>query len=113
MLEASGVSREEMEKLMDKNPDSLAILAAEATKNRETARKEEATQANKGKISREQLKTKSTTTGMSLEEAILLVQAESGIEATMEKLKLIDSMAGTRMLWNKWILRMHNMFSMT
>ncbi len=97
MLEASGVSREEMEKLIN-NPDSLAILAAEATKNRETARKEEATQANKGKISREQLKTKSTTTGMSLEEAILLVQAESGPEATMEKLKLIDSMAGTNVM---------------
>ena len=49
----------------------------------------------KGKISKEQLTSKSTSTGISLEEAILLVQAESGPKATMQKLKKIDSLAGT------------------
>ena len=35
---------------------------------------------------------------MSLEEAILIVQAESGPEATMAKLKKIDSLAGTNVM---------------
>ncbi len=95
MLEASGVSREEMEKLIN-NPDSLAILAAEAVKNRQASQKEEP--LFKGKISPEQLSSKNPTTGVSLEEAILLVQAESGPEATMEKLKKIDSLAGTNVM---------------
>ncbi|AWX45827.1 Outer membrane protein class [Flagellimonas maritima] len=97
MLEKSGVNREEMEKLIS-NPDSLAILAAEARKQREMDIKEKATLANKGKISKQQLKDKNTPTGVSLEEAILLVQAESGPDATMEKLKLIDSLAGTNVM---------------
>ena len=95
MLEASGVSREDMEKLIN-NPDSLAILAAEAVKNRQASQKEEP--LFKGKISQEQLSSKNPTTGVSLEEAILLVQAESGPEATMEKLKKIDSLAGTNVM---------------
>lgn len=95
MLEASGVSREDMEKLLS-NPDSLAILAAEAMKNRKASQKEEP--LFKGKISKEQLSSKNPTTGVSLEEAILLVQAESGPEATMQKLKKIDSLAGTNVM---------------
>ena len=95
MLEASGVSREDMEKLLS-NPDSLAILAAEAVKNREASQKEEP--LFKGKIGKEQLSSKNPTTGVSLEEAILLVQAESGPEATMKKLKKIDSLAGTNVM---------------
>jgi outer membrane protein OmpA-like peptidoglycan-associated protein len=92
MLEKSGVSREEMEKLIN-NPDSLKVLAREAIKKREEAKQNEP--ALKGKMSKEQLASKKTSTGVSLEEAILLVQAESGPEATMAKLKKIDSLAGT------------------
>ncbi|PCJ95292.1 MAG: hypothetical protein COA50_08755 [Flavobacteriaceae bacterium] len=92
LLEQSGVSRAEMEKLI-KNPDSLKILAQEAMKNRQAAQNE--APVLKGKITKKQLSSKNTPTGVSLEEAILLVQAESGPEATMAKLKKIDSLAGT------------------
>jgi outer membrane protein OmpA-like peptidoglycan-associated protein len=95
LLEASGVSREEMEKLIN-NPDSLRILAQEAIKNRKEAQQNEPTL--KGKLTKEQLSSKNTSTGVSLEEAILLVQAESGPEATMAKLKKIDSLAGTNVM---------------
>ncbi len=98
LLEANGVSRSEMEKLIN-NPDSLKILAQEAIKKREELRQdeEEIAFAN-GNISRKQLASKNTKTGVSIEEAILLVQAESGPEATVEKLKLIDSLAGTNVM---------------
>jgi outer membrane protein OmpA-like peptidoglycan-associated protein len=95
LLEASGVSREDMQKLIN-NPDSLKILAEEAMKNREIEIYNEP--KLKGKLSKEQLSTKNTPTGVSLEEAILIVQAESGPEATMAKLKTIDSLAGTNVM---------------
>ena len=95
MLEASGVSREEMERLIN-NPDSLKILAQKAIKEREQGKQDEP--VIKGKLSKTQLTSKETTTGVSLEEAILLVQAESGPEATMAKLKKIDSLAGTNVM---------------
>ncbi len=95
MLEESGVSRESLEKLIN-NPDSLEILAQEAMYEREEAKKVQS--AFKGKITKEQLTSKKTPTGVSLEEAILIVQAESGTEATMAKLKKIDSLAGTNMM---------------
>lgn len=95
MLEASGVSREDMEKLIN-NPDSLKILADKAVKERELAKQNEPT--FKGKLSNEQLSSKNTPTGVSLEEAILIVQAASGPEATMAKLKKIDSLAGTNVM---------------
>lgn len=95
LLEASGVSRAEMEELIN-NPDSLRILAQEAIKNRNEIQKDEF--KPKGKLSKEQLTSKNTLTGVSLEEAILIVQAESGPEATMEKLKKIDSLAGTNVM---------------
>ncbi|SFR61067.1 OmpA family protein [Maribacter stanieri] len=95
LLEASGVSREEMQKLIN-NPDSLKLLAQEAMRNRELKLKNEP--ELKGKLSKEQLTSKNTPTGVSLEEAILIVQAESGPEATMAKLKTIDSLAGTNVM---------------
>ncbi|APQ17602.1 OmpA family protein [Maribacter hydrothermalis] len=95
LLEASGVSREDMQKLIN-NPDSLKILAEEAMNNREIEIYNEP--KLKGKLSKEQLSTKNTPTGVSLEEAILTVQAESGPEATMAKLKTIDSLAGTHIM---------------
>ncbi|OUS02492.1 hypothetical protein A9Q86_03025 [Flavobacteriales bacterium 33_180_T64] len=95
MLEQSGVSREEMEKLVN-NPDSLKVLAQQAIKDREEAQQDDP--VLKGKISKAQLASKNTSTGVSLEEAILLVQAESGPEATMAKLKKIDSLAGTNVM---------------
>ncbi len=95
MLEANGVSREEMERLIN-NPDSLKILAQKAIKERKQAKQNEP--AIKGKLSKEQLTSKDTPTGVSLEEAILLVQAESGPEATMTKLKKIDSLSGTNVM---------------
>lgn len=115
ILEANGVSREEMEKLVN-NPDSLRILAQKAQKQREATRLEKKAQKakaqkqreatrlakkanqSKGKISEKQLASKDTPTGVSLEEAILIVQAESGLEATVEKLKKIDSLAGTNVM---------------
>ncbi len=95
MLEASGASREEMEKLIS-NPDSLKILAQEARKKRAAAKQQKP--APKKKISKEQLTSKNTPTGISIQEAILIVQAESGPEATVEKLKKIDSLAGTNVM---------------
>ncbi|MCF6279432.1 MAG: OmpA family protein [Flavobacteriaceae bacterium] len=95
LLEESGVSRESMQKLIN-NPDSLKILAQEAIKNRKEEQQNEP--ILKGKISKEQLTSKNTSTGVSLEEAILLVQAESGPKATMAKLKKIDSLAGTNVM---------------
>ena len=95
LLENSGVSREEMEKLIS-NPDSLKILAQEAIKNRGGSKRQRT--KIKGKLSKEQLTSKKTPTGVSLEEAILKVQAESGPEATMAKLKKIDSLAGTNVM---------------
>ena len=95
LLEANGVSREEMERLIN-NPDSLKILAQKAIKEREQAKQDEP--VIKGKLSKTQLTSKETPTGVSLEEAILLVQAESGPEATMAKLKKIDSLAGTNVM---------------
>lgn len=97
LLEESGVSREAMEKLIN-NPDSLKILAQKAIKDRKEAQQEKEINLTKGKISKEQLASKKTPTGVSLEEAILIVQAESGPEATMAKLKKIDSLAGTNVM---------------
>lgn len=96
MLEESGVSRESMEKLIN-NPDSLKVLAQQAIKERQEALNNEKP-VIKGKITKEQLASKKTPTGVSLEEAILIVQAESGPKATMAKLKTIDSLAGTNMM---------------
>ncbi|NRD19624.1 OmpA family protein [Winogradskyella eckloniae] len=95
MLEQSGVSRESMEQLIN-NPDSLKILAQQAMKERQAANDDKI--ILKGKISKEQLSSRQTLTGLSLEEAILIVQAESGPEATMAKLKKIDSLAGTNVM---------------
>ncbi len=95
MLVESGVSRESLEKLIN-NPDSLKVLAQQAMKERMEAQQNEP--IHKGRISKEQLTSKKTPTGVSLEEAILIVQAESGPEATMAKLKTIDSLAGTNMM---------------
>ncbi len=97
MLEKSGVSRTEMERLINNNPDSLKILAQEAINNRALEKQNEKAVVE-GKISKEQLTSKNTATGVSLEEAILIVQAESGPEATMLKLKKIDSLAGTNVM---------------
>lgn len=97
MLEARGVSRSEMEKLIS-NPDSLKALTQKAIKDRENDQREREVFENKGRLSKEQLTSKNTPTGISLEEAILLVQAESGPEVTMEKLKTIDSLAGTNVM---------------
>ncbi|MEP2277946.1 OmpA family protein [Maribacter sp.] len=95
LLEASGVSREEMQKLIN-NPDSLKILAQAAIESRKLELYNEP--ELKGKVSKEQLTSKNTPTGVSLEEAILIVQAESGPEATIAKLKTIDSLAGTNVM---------------
>jgi outer membrane protein OmpA-like peptidoglycan-associated protein len=95
LFEASGISREEVEKLIN-NPDSLKILVQKAIKNREIGQQDEP--ATKGRLSKEQLASKNTPTGVSLEEAILLVQADSGPEATLSKLKKIDSLAGTNVM---------------
>jgi outer membrane protein OmpA-like peptidoglycan-associated protein len=97
MLESSGASREAMEKLIN-NPDSLKILAQKAIENRKNEQQEKEENAKKGKISNEQLTSKNTPTGVSIEEAILIVQAESGPEATMAILKKIDSIAGTNVM---------------
>lgn len=97
LLEESGVSREEMQKLLN-NPDSLKLLAQEAIKQRRLDQVEQKGKLPKGKLSREQLTSTNTPTGVSLQEAILLVQAESGPEATMVKLKKIDSLAGTNIM---------------
>lgn len=97
ILEQRGISREDMEKLI-KNPDSLKVLAQEAIKNRKAGQEDKYSYRNKGKLSNQQLTSKDTPTGVSLEEAILLVQAESGPEATMAKLKKIDSLAGTNVM---------------
>lgn len=96
LLEANGVSRSDMEKLIN-NPDSLKMLAQQAIKERQEALDKEEP-VIKGKITKEQLTSKKTPTGVSLEEAILIVQAESGPEATMTKLKTIDSLAGTNVM---------------
>ncbi|MGJ8744375.1 OmpA family protein [Polaribacter sp.] len=95
LLAASGVSREEMEKLI-KDPEKLKRLAQQAIKGREQAKQDEP--VLNGKLSKAQLISKDTPTGISLEEAILMVQAESGPEATMAKLKKIDSLAGTNIM---------------
>ncbi len=97
MLESSGASREDLEKLIN-NPDSLKILALKAIENRKNEQQEKKENATKGKITKAQLTSKNTPTGVSLEEAILIVQAESGPEATMAKLKIIDSIAGTNVM---------------
>lgn len=97
LLEESGFSQIEMEKLIT-NPDSLKILIQEANKNGKLEPWEKETYVNKGKLSKEQLGSKNTPTGVSLEEAVLLVQAESGPEATMAKLKKIDSLTGTNIM---------------
>ncbi|WP_299319223.1 OmpA family protein [uncultured Maribacter sp.] len=95
LIEASGVSREEIQKLIN-NPDSLKVLAQAAIESRKLELYNEP--ELKGKLSKEQLTSKNTPTGVSLEEAILMVQAESGPEATMAKLKTIDSLAGTNVM---------------
>ncbi|GAB5555238.1 MAG: hypothetical protein Sapg2KO_48290 [Saprospiraceae bacterium] len=97
LLEASGISRSEMEKLIS-NPDSLRVLAQKARKNRQEEQERNKKTSSKGKLSYEQLTSKNTSTGVSLEEAIRMVQAESGPAATMAKLKKIDSLAGTNVM---------------
>lgn len=95
LLEQSGVSRTELQKLIN-NPDSLQALVQEAEAKRKLEKQNEP--KPKARINKEQLTSKNTPTGVSLEEAILIVQAESGPEATMAKLKTIDSLAGTNVM---------------
>lgn len=97
LLEASGVSRSEMEKLIQ-NPDSLKMLAKAKIAERKAERLEKEAMEMKGKISPEVLTAKNPSTGISLEEAIMIVNAETGVEATEEKLKKIDSIAGTNVM---------------
>jgi len=95
LLEQSGVSRVELEKLIN-NPDSLQVLVQEVEAKRKLEKQNKP--KPKARITREQITSKNTPTGVSLEEAILIVQAESGPEATMAKLKTIDSLAGTNVM---------------
>ncbi|NNC44523.1 MAG: hypothetical protein HKN99_01405, partial [Winogradskyella sp.] len=94
LLEKSGASREEMEKLIN-NPDSLDALLTEMKKTRESSasQKDNTSTQTDGSIAGNP--GQNAGSGISLEDAIKMVQDESGIDATMAKLKQGDSLAGT------------------
>ena len=96
LFQLSGISKEEYHEQLN-NPDTLKKLIKQVEKNnkkREPKRKFPL----KGDITLEQLTSKNTPTGTSIEEAMLILQNELKRDLTPEKIKKIDSISGTKLI---------------
>jgi len=92
----SNIPKEEYQEKLN-NPDTLKRLIKYVEKHIEEAKPRRGLQL-KGEISQEQLTSKNTSTGISIEEAILLLQDDLKGKLTPEKLKKVDSLSGTNII---------------
>lgn len=96
LFQFSGIKKSEYQKRIN-NPDTLKQLIKYVEKNIKDAQPRRGVTL-KGDITIEQLTTKNTPTGVSIEEAILVLQNELKGKATPEKFKKIDSVSGTAII---------------
>jgi len=92
----SNIPKEEYQEKLN-NPDTLKKLIKHVEKHIKDAKSRRGLQL-KGEISHEQLTSKNTATGISIEEAILVLQDDLKGKITPEKLKKIDSLSGTTII---------------
>ncbi|XMO85107.1 hypothetical protein AAFN75_09940 [Algibacter sp. AS12] len=96
LYQYSGISKEEYQLKLNK-PDTLKQLIKYFEKHINDAKPRRGFQL-KVEITHEELVSKNTPTGVSLEEAILLLQNDVKVNLTPEKIKKIDSVSGTKIL---------------
>lgn len=93
MLEKSGVSRSEMEKLIN-NPDSLKALVLKMKNEEMNVFYEQNNETIENTYSNSDAQSHNEN-NTSIYDAIKMVQDESGVDAMMDKLRKGDSLAGT------------------
>lgn len=98
LYQFSGIPKSEYQQRVN-NPDTLKRLIKYVVKNIKDAKPRRGVTL-KGDITTEQLSTKNTPTGVSIEEAILVLQNELKGKLTPEKIKKIDSVSGTETMSN-------------
>jgi len=93
LYQFSHIPKEEYEVLLN-NPDTLKRLIKQVAKNNKK-REPKKKFPLKGSITLEQLTSKNTPTGVSIEEAMLVLQDELKRDITPEKLQKVNVMSGT------------------
>ncbi len=96
LFQLSHIPKEEYQEKIN-NPDTLKQLIKYVKKNIKDAKPRRGLQL-KANISKEELASKNTPTGISIEEAILVLQNDLKGKITPEKLKKIDSLSGTEII---------------
>lgn len=96
LYQFSGIPKEEYQVKLN-NPDTLKALIKQVQKNIKDA-KPPSGPTLKGDITLEQLTSKKTPTGVSIEEAILILQNDLKGKFTPEKARKIDSVSGTKLI---------------
>ncbi len=96
LYQLSGVPKEIYQEKLN-NPDTLKKLIKQVEKNNKK-RKPKKKFPLKGDITLEQLTNKNTTTGVSIEEAILVLQEDLKRDITPEKIRKADSISGTNLV---------------
>ena len=96
LFQFSGIPKNEYQEKLN-NPDTLKQLIKYVEKNIKDSRPRRGLTL-KGNISLEQLTSRNTQTGVSIEEAILLLQKELKGKISSDKLKKIDSVSGTELI---------------
>ncbi|APG64004.1 hypothetical protein LPB136_00855 [Tenacibaculum todarodis] len=114
LFQFSGIPKDEYSEQIN-NPDSLKKLIKQVAKNNKK-RLPRRKFPLKGPISVAQLTSKDTPTGVSIEEAVLLLQNELKRDITPTKLKKVDSISGTNLISKlsekeaKYIIRYANIY---
>jgi outer membrane protein OmpA-like peptidoglycan-associated protein len=93
LFKLSGIPKEEYQEQLN-NEDTLKRLIKQVAKNNKK-RKSRGKFPLKGNITLDQLTSKNTPTGVSIEEAMLVLHDELKRDLTPEKLKKVDAMSGT------------------
>ncbi|WP_397362307.1 OmpA family protein [Olleya sp. R77988] len=96
LYQYSGIPKEEYQDKLN-NPDTLKALIKQVQKNIKDAIPRRGPTL-KGDITLEQLTSKNTSTGVSIEDAILVLQKDLKGKFTPEKAKKIDAMSGTQLI---------------
>ena len=96
LFQLSAIPQEEYQERLD-NPDTLKQLIKYVEKNIKDAKPSRGLRL-KADITPEQLSSKNTPTGVSIEEAILILQDELKGKKTPEKISKIDSITGTEII---------------
>lgn len=96
LYQLSHIPKEEYQDKLN-NPDTLRRLIKQVAKNNKK-REPKKKFPLKGNITLEQLTSKNTSTGVSIEEAMLVLQDELKRDVTPEKLEKVDAMSGTNIV---------------